>query len=83
MNNDLLFLIKKQTDTLIEQTKTKPQENLEKKLKRQMENFSFKPPINVSDEVKWFLAVKNFEATISVSDITDDYNSFSIPTPSQ
>ena len=27
MNNELLLLIKKHTDTLIEQTKTKPQEH--------------------------------------------------------
>ena len=33
MNNELLLLIKKHTDTLIEQTKTKPQETLEFKMK--------------------------------------------------
>ena len=31
MNNEFLLLIKKHTDTLIEQTKTKPQETLEYK----------------------------------------------------
>ena len=41
------FLIKKQTDTLIEQTKTKPQENLEIKMNKQMQTFSFNPPINL------------------------------------
>ena len=29
MNNELLFLVKKHTDTLIEETRTKPQETLE------------------------------------------------------
>ena len=32
MNNELLLLIKKHTDTLIEQTTTKPQETLEFKM---------------------------------------------------
>ena len=36
MNNKLLILIKKHTETLIEQTKTKPQETLEFKLNKQM-----------------------------------------------
>ena len=39
MNNELLLLIKKHTDTLIEQTKTKPQETLEFKMNKQMQNF--------------------------------------------
>ena len=34
MNNELLLLIKKHTDTLIQQTKTKPQEALEFKLNK-------------------------------------------------
>ena len=29
MNNELLLLLKKNTDTLIQQTKTKPQETLD------------------------------------------------------
>ena len=33
MNNELLLLIKKHTDMLIEQTKAKPQETLEFKMK--------------------------------------------------
>ena len=32
MNNELLLLIEEHTDTLIEQTKTKPQETLEFKM---------------------------------------------------
>ena len=37
MNNELLFLIKKHTDTLIEQTKTKPQETLEFRMSKQFQ----------------------------------------------
>ena len=64
MNNELLLLIKKRTDTLIEQTKTKPQETLEFKMNKQMQTFSFKPTINLVEEGKWLLAVSSFECTI-------------------
>ena len=47
MNNELLLLIIKHTDTLIEQTKTKPQDLLEFIMNKQMETFSFHPPINL------------------------------------
>ena len=52
MNNDLLHLFKKHTDTLIEQTKTKPQETLEIKMNKQMQTFSLSPPINLVEEGK-------------------------------
>ena len=39
MNNELLLLIKKRTDTLIEQTKTEPQENLDFKMNKQKQIF--------------------------------------------
>ena len=47
MKNELLLLIKKHTDTLIEQTKTKPQETLEFKMNKQMQTFSFYLPLNL------------------------------------
>ena len=78
MVNELLLLIKKHTDILIEQTKTKPQETLEFKLDKQMQTFSFNPPINLIEEDKWLLAVSSFECTNSVFNITNDNNSFSI-----
>ena len=43
-----------------------------------METFSFNPPINLSGEEKWFLAVTSFEATNSFSNITDENKSFAI-----
>ena len=52
MNNELLLLKNKHIDTLIEQTKTKPQETLEFELNRQIETSSFNPPINLSEEGK-------------------------------
>ena len=81
MNNELLLLIKKHTDTLIEQTKTKPQETLEFKMNKQKQTFSFNPPINLLEEGKWLLAVSSFECTNSVFNITDENNSFSIIIP--
>ena len=81
MNNELLLLIKKHTDTLIEQTKTRPQETLEFKMNKQTQTFSFNPPINFIEEDKWLLAVSSFECTNSVFNITDDNTSFSIIIP--
>ena len=45
MNNELLLSIKRHTDTLIEQTKTRPEETLRFVVGKQMETFSFSPPI--------------------------------------
>ena len=81
MNNELLLLTKKHTDTLIQQTRTKPQETLEFKMNKQRQTFSFNPPINPIEEDKWLLAVSSFECTNSVLNITDDNNSFSIIIP--
>ena len=77
----MLLLIKKHTDTLIEQTKTKPQETLEYKMNKQTQTFSFNPPINLVEEGKWLMAVSLFECTNSVFNITNENNSFSIIIP--
>ena len=81
MNNELLLLIKKHKDTLIEQTKTKPQETLEFKMNKQRQTFSFKPPINLVEENKWLLAVSSLMCLTSVFNKTDENNSFSIIIP--
>ena len=81
MNNELLLLIKKHTDTLIEQTRTRPQETLEFKMNKQTQMFSFNPPINLVEEGKWLMAVSSLECTNSVFNITDENNSFSIIIP--
>ena len=81
MNKELLLLIKKHTDTLIEQTKTEPQETLEFKMNKQMKTFLFNPPINLLEEGKWLLAVSSFECTNSVFNETNENNSFSIIIP--
>ena len=81
MDNELLLLIKKHTDTLIDQTKTKPQETLEFKMIKQMQTFSFNPPIKLFEEGKWLLAVSSFECINSVFNLTNENNSFSIIVP--
>ena len=81
MNNELILLIKKHTDTLKEQTRTKPQEILEIVIIGQKQTFSFNPPINPSEEGKWLLAVTSFEAKDSVFNKTNENFSLSITTP--
>ena len=81
MNNEWLLLNKKHTDTLIEHTKTKPQETLEFKMKKQMQTFSFNPPKNLIEQDKWLLAVSLFECKNSVFNITNENNSFPIIIP--
>ena len=81
MNNELLLLIKNNTDTLIEQTKTKPQETLEFKMIKQMQTSSFNTPINLLEEGKWLLGVYSFECTNSLFNKTNENNNFSITIP--
>ena len=81
MNNELIFLIDKHTDTLIEQPKTRPQETLEFKMNKKMQTLSFNPPINLIEEGISLLGVTFFECTNSVFNITDENNSFSITVP--
>ena len=81
MNNELLLLIKKRTDALIEQTKTKPQETLEFKIIRSKQTFSFNPLINLLKEGKWLLALSLLDCPNFVLNITNENNSFSINMP--
>ena len=71
MNKEVLLLIKKHTDTLIEQTKTKPQGTPELKMNKQMKTFCFSPPLNLVEECEWLLAVTCLEATNSVFNKTE------------
>ena len=81
MNNKLLLLIIKHTDTLIQQTKTKPEETLEFKMIRSKQTLSFSPPINLVEEDEWLLGVSSLECTNSVFIITNENNSFSVTIP--
>ena len=46
-----------------------------------MKTLYFNPPISLSEETKWLLAVTSFEATNSVFNIKNKNESFSITTP--
>ena len=81
MKNQLILSIKKQTDTLIEQTKTKSRETLEIEMNEQFVTFSFNPPLKLVEEGKWLLGVTSFETNNSFFNITDKNNSFSITIP--
>ena len=81
MNNELLLLIKKHTDTLSEQTKTKSQETLELVINKQTQTYSLNHPMDLSEVDKWLLAETFFECTTSVFNITNENNSFSITIP--
>ena len=77
----MLLLTKKHTDTLTQQTKTKPQETLEFKMNKQKQTFSFNLPIHLVEEAKWLLGVSLFDCANSVFNITNKNNSFSIIIP--
>ena len=81
MNNELLPLNEKHADTLIQQTKTRPQATLELKMNQQMQTFSFNQSINLFEEGKWLLGVTSLGCTNSVFNITNENNSFSIIIP--
>ena len=81
MNNELLLLIRKRTDTLVEQTEIRPQETLNFNMNNQMQTVSINPPINLGEEGKWLLAVSSFGCINSVFNITNEKNSFSIIIP--
>ena len=81
MKTDLLLLIKKHTDTHTEQTKTKPQKVFEYKFNKQMDTFSFSPPVNLTEAEKWLLAERSLETTEIVFIVADENNTFSVSTP--
>ena len=77
----MLLLNKKYTDTLIEQTRTRPQETPEIKMNKQMEFFSSSPAINLVEEGKWLLALTSVDVTNSLYNFTNENNRFSITIP--
>ena len=82
MSNELLLLINKRTDTINQQTRTRPRETLDFKMNKQLKTFSISPPLSLLEEGKWMIAVTSFETTNSVLNITDENKNFSNTTPS-
>ena len=52
MNDELLLLVKKHTDMVIENTKTHPQDTVEYKMNTRLQSFSFNLPIKLVEEGK-------------------------------
>ena len=50
-------------------------------MNKQMQIFSFNPPINLVEEGKWLMAVSSLECTNSVFNITNENNLVSIIIP--
>ena len=81
MNDELLLLIKKHTNTMIDQTKTRRKGTLEFKMNEKMETSSVSPPINLIEEGKRLLGANSFEAANSVFSITIENKCFSNTIP--
>ena len=62
---------------MIEQTKTRPQETPKFEMNKQIQIFSFSPPINLIEEGKWLLGVSSFGCKTSDFNISKENNSFS------
>ena len=73
---DLLLLITKNCETLIEQTHTKPQETLEIKKIKPRETFHFKPPIQIKGD--WMIGLTDLEVYNSIFNITEENNKFDL-----
>ena len=76
------FDLKKHTDSLNEQRRTKHQETLEFKIIKQTQNFPFSSPKNLHEEGKWLLRVFLFQCKNSAFNITTENSSFAITIPS-
>ena len=67
---DLLLSNTKNCETLIEQTKTKPQETLEFKMDKPRETFHFNPPTKVKED--WMLGLIDLDVYNSIFNITNE-----------
>ena len=73
---DLLLLITKNCETIIEQTHTKPQETLEFKMIKPRQTFHFNPPIQTKED--WMLGLIDLEVYNSIFNITKENNKFKL-----
>ena len=78
-SNELLPLIENNTNKLIEQTKTRPQETPEFEKYKSYETFSFDSPFNL--EGNWFLSLTSLEVCNLLFNINEANGKLSIFTP--
>ena len=77
---ELVILILKPTDTIIEQSKTRPQDNSKIKLPKSMDTFSLNPRLELKEK-KFTIGVINLEVFGSVFYKTEHNNRFTIYIP--
>ena len=73
---DLLLLLTKNCETLIDQTYKIAEETLEFKLTKSRESFSYNPAIQI--EGSWMIGLINLEVYNSIVNITDKNNKFEL-----
>ena len=72
----LLISITKHCETLIEQTRRKPEETLEFKMNKSRQTFHWKPPFQVKKD--WMIGLTDLEVNNSIFNITEEINKFEI-----
>ena len=73
---DLLLSITKNYQTIIEQTRTKPEEILEFKMTKPRETFHFNPPVEVKED--WLIGSPDLEVYNSIFNITEEKNKYTL-----
>ena len=73
---DLLLSNTKNCETLIQQTRRKPEETLEFKMTKPRKTFHFNPPILIKDN--WMLGLTDLEEYNSIYNITEENNKFEL-----
>ena len=73
---DLLLSINKNFETLIEQTRRKPEKTLEFKMAKPRITFHFTPSMEIKED--WMLGLVNLEVYKSIFNITEENNKFEI-----
>ena len=73
---DLLLSITKNSETLNEQTLSKPQERFEFKMIKPRETFHFKSSIQIKGD--WMIGLTDLEVYNSIFNITEENNKFEL-----
>ena len=76
----LILSVIENSETLIQQTHTKPQETLEFKITKPEEIFSLEPYIVLGLEFKKMIRLRSLEVEIAISNITEENNKFELYT---
>ena len=75
---DSLLSITKNCETLIEQTKTKPQETLESKITKPRKTFSLEPSFILGLDSNWMVGLTSLDVYNSICNINTTNNKFEL-----